>query len=238
MSFEYIPSASRGGGDYGWLKTRYSFSFANYYDPTKMGFGVLRVINDDWIGPQSGFGEHQHANMEIITIPFVGTLSHKDSTGGEGNIGAGEVQVMSAGTGVVHSEYNHTDAPVELFQIWIEPKSYGVAPRYDQKAFNFEPKNNQLVLVVSSDGRENSLAIHQDALVYRGTYSEEKVERYQITPGNGVYLIIRAGQVKVGDTVLTQGDALSVSEESELTLEITPESDFVLLEIPPFHNAL
>jgi redox-sensitive bicupin YhaK (pirin superfamily) len=145
---------------------------------------------------------------------------------------------MSAGTGVVHSEYNHTDAPVELFQIWIEPKSYGIAPRYDQKAFDFESKNNQLVLVVSPDGRAGSLSIYQDARIYRGTYSEAREEKCQIAPGNGVYLIIRDGQVKVGDIVLTQGDALSVSEESELVLDIAPASDFVLLEIPPFHNAL
>ncbi|MCW1888325.1 MAG: pirin family protein [Candidatus Moranbacteria bacterium] len=234
----YIPSTSRGGGDYGWLKTRYSFSFANYYDPMKMGFGALRVINDDWIGPQSGFGKHQHANMEIITIPFLGTLSHKDSTGGEGDIRAGEVQVMSAGTGVVHSEYNHGDEPVELFQIWIEPKSYGVAPRYDQKTFDFNLNANKLVLLVSPDGHEESLVIHQDALIYRGVYSEDTQEKHQITPGKGVYLIMREGQVKVDDMTLTKGDAFSVSEESELVLDIHRGSDFMLLEVPPFHNAL
>lgn len=235
---EYIPSESRGGGDYGWLKTRYSFSFANYYDPMKMGFGTLRVINDDWIGPQSGFGEHQHSNMEIITIPFLGTMSHQDSTGGKGDIGAGEVQVMSAGTGVVHSEYNHRDEPVELFQIWIEPKSYGIAPRYDQTSFDFDSAQNKMMLVVSPDGRDGSLVIHQNALIYRGMYQDAHQERYKLMPGNGVYLIMRAGEVHVGGHTLHKGDALAVSEEPSLDLDIAPGSDFVLLEVPPLQHVL
>ncbi len=235
---EYIPSESRGGGDYGWLKTRYSFSFANYYDPMKMGFGTLRVINDDWIAPQSGFGEHQHSNMEIITIPFLGTLSHKDSTGGEGQISAGEVQVMSAGTGVVHSEYNHGDEPVELFQIWIEPKSYGIAPRYEQKAFDFGARPDELVLVVSPDGRQGSLTIHQEALIFRGVYHRAKNESYQITPGKGVYLIMRAGEVHVGGYTLHKGDALLVSDESAIDLAVSAGSDLVLLEVPPLQHVL
>lgn len=235
---EFIPSASRGGGDYGWLKTKYSFSFADYYDPMKRGFGALRVINDDWIAPQSGFGEHHHANMEIITIPYIGRLSHRDSTGGEGSIGAGEVQVMSAGTGVTHSEYNHDDKPIELFQIWIEPKIQGIAPHYDQKPFNFDPAQNKMVLVVSPDGRDGSLTIHQNALIFRGVYQEAKKEGYQITLGNGIYLIMRAGEVQAGEHTLHKGDALSVSKETFLELDIFPGSDFVILEIPPLQHVL
>ena len=235
---EYIPSDTRGGGDYGWLKTCYSFSFANYYDPMKMGFGTLRVINDDWIGPQSGFGEHEHSNMEIITIPFTGALSHKDSTGGEGNIEAGEVQVMSAGTGVVHSEYNHTDAPVELFQIWIEPRSYGIKPRYDQKKFDFEHQKNALVLLVSADGQSESLTIHQDVRVFRGVYDEAREERVAIRPGKGMYLILRSGEVRVGEYRLTKGDALTVEDEEEFLLQVSPGTDLVLLEVPPLQHVL
>jgi redox-sensitive bicupin YhaK (pirin superfamily) len=232
MNSEFIPGNTRGGGDYGWLKTHYSFSFANYYDPNRMGFGVLRVINDDFIAGQSGFGEHSHADMEIITIPFTGTLSHKDSSGGDGEIHEGEVQVMSAGTGIVHSEYNHTDAPVELFQIWIEPKNRGIAPRYDQKTFDFSLERNMLVPIVSGDGRDGSLVIHQDARLFRGVYSDAKQEMYVLAPNTGVYLIMRAGELRVRDDVLRSGDALSVVEEDELILDIQPGTDFVLIEVP------
>ena len=235
---EYIPSASRGGGDYGWLKTRYSFSFANYYDPMKMGFGTLRVINDDWIGPQSGFGEHEHSNMEIITIPFAGTLSHKDSTGGVGTVTRGEVQVMSAGTGVVHSEYNHGDEPVELFQIWIEPSNYGIAPRYDQKRFDFSTRTNELVLLVSRDGQEESLVIHQDVRVFRGVYEKESQETFIARPNMGVYIILRAGELRIGEHTLTQGDALSLEDEESFEMVITSGTDFVLLEVPPLQHVL
>jgi redox-sensitive bicupin YhaK (pirin superfamily) len=145
---------------------------------------------------------------------------------------------MSAGTGVTHSEYNHEDEPIELFQVWIEPKSHGIAPRYDQKAFDFDLAQNKLVLVVSPDGRDGSLAIHQNARIFRGVYQEAARETYTITPGNGIYLIMLAGEVRVGEITLTQGDALSVSEESAVNLDMSAGSDFILLEIPPFHETL
>jgi quercetin 2,3-dioxygenase len=230
---EFISSESRGGGDYGWLKTHYSFSFANYYNPARMGFGALRVINDDYIAGQSGFGEHSHADMEIITIPFTGTLSHKDSTGGEGEIQSGEVQVMSAGTGVVHSEYNHGDAPVELFQIWIEPKNRGIAPRYDQRTFDFSLERNMLVPIVSGDGRDGSLIVHQDVRLFRGLYNEIKEETFSITPNMGIYIIMRSGELNLGEHILHTGDALAVVEESALAFTTSSVgADFVLIEVP------
>lgn len=227
-----IKGETRGGGDYGWLKTRYSFSFANYYDPGRMGFGALRVINDDWIAPQSGFGEHSHNDMEIITIPFMGTLSHQDSTGGKGIIGAGEVQVMSAGTGVTHSEYNHHDEAVELFQIWIEPKSYGITPRYDQKHFDFSKRTNTLVVLVSGDGQDDSLCIHQEARILRGQYENATEEVYQIPENQGVYIILRKGEVALDDHTLGSGDAISIVDEESFTMKIASGTDVVIIEVP------
>ena len=233
MPFKYIPGESRGGGDYGWLKTKYSFSFANYYEPSRMGFGALRVINDDWIAPNSGFGTHEHENMEIITIPLVGTLTHKDSLGTEATIKAGEVQVMSAGTGIAHSEYNAsvTEA-LELFQIWIEPKSYGIAPRYDQKRFNFEENQDVLLPIITPKGIEGTLFIHQEASLYLGYFTKASTEEYSITDGHGVYLLVVEGEVSVGDQKLSKRDALSVTNENKIEIVIQGGSRLLFIDVP------
>jgi len=233
MAVTFIPSTSRGGGDYGWLKTNYSFSFANYYEPSRMGFGALRVINYDWIAPNSGFGTHEHENMEIITIPLVGTLTHKDSLGTEATIEVGEVQVMSAGTGIAHSEYNAsvTEA-LELFQIWIEPKSYGIAPRYDQKRFNFEENQDVLLPIITPKGIEGTLFIHQEASLYLGYFTKASTEEYSITDGHGVYLLVVEGEVSVGDQKLSKRDALSVTNENKIEIVIQGGSRLLFIDVP------
>ncbi len=233
MAATFIPSTSRGGGDYGWLKTNYSFSFANYYEPTRMGFGALRVINDDWIAPNSGFGTHEHENMEIITIPLIGTLTHKDSLGTEATIEAGEVQVMSAGTGIAHSEYNAsmTEA-LELFQIWIEPKSYVIAPRYDQKRFNFEQNPDVLLPVITPKGTEGTLSVHQEASLYLGYFTKTATEEYSVKDGHGVYLLVVEGKVSVGDQKLSKRDALSITNENKIEIVIESGSRLLLIDVP------
>ncbi len=233
MAITLIPSTSRGGGDYGWLKTKYSFSFADYYDASRMGFGALRVINDDWIAPNSGFGTHSHENMEIITIPLVGTLTHKDSLGTEATIEAGEVQVMSAGTGIAHSEYNAsvTEA-LELFQIWIEPKGYGIAPHYSQQRFAFEEHPNTLLPIITPTGEGGTLSIYQDASLYLAEYTEAHTEQYPIASGHGVYLFVIEGKVSVGDHTLAKRDALSVTNEEKIEMVIEGGSRLLLIEVP------
>lgn len=233
MAFTFIPSASRGGGDYGWLKTNYSFSFANYYEPSRMGFGALRVINDDWIAPNSGFGTHEHENMEIITIPLVGTLTHKDSLGTEATITVGEVQVMSAGTGVAHSEYNASETEaLELFQIWIEPKSYSIAPCYDQKSFSFDEQKNTLFPIITPTGSGGTLSIHQDAEVYLADYTKTSREEYSLAVNRGVYILVIEGGLSVLGQKLHKRDAISITQEESIQISIESGTRFLLIDTP------
>jgi quercetin 2,3-dioxygenase len=228
-----ILSDSRGGADHGWLKTRFSFSFAEYYDPERMGFGALRVINDDQIAGASGFGTHAHQNMEIITIMMKGVLTHKDSMGTEATISVGEVQVMSAGTGVLHSEYNAGFETVELFQIWIEPKVRNIESRYDQKKFeHLILVQNKLSLLFSPDGRDDSLTINQDALLYTGTFDKEETLTYTIEEGRGVYLFVVRGEVEALGERLQSRDALEVSGEESIRINIQADTHFLLFEVP------
>lgn len=223
----------RGVAEHGWLHSRFSFSFADWYEPTRMGFGALRVINDDTIDPANGFGMHPHRDMEIITIVTKGAVTHQDSMGNKGEVRAGEVQVMSAGTGVVHSEYNDsaTDA-LELFQIWIFPHTIGVEPRYAQQAFS-APVSNILLPLVGPIGEEVPLSIHQDAYVSRLALEPGTEYRYGIhRPGNGLYVLVIEGGVHVADETLTLRDAVGVWDTELVTLGATERSEVLLIEVP------
>ncbi len=212
------PSAERGHANHGWLDTYFSFSFANYYDPERMGFGDLRVINEDWISANQGFGAHPHRDMEIITYIIDGELSHRDSTGREASIKRDDVQRMSAGTGVVHSEYNNSDAPVHLLQIWILPEADGLKPSYEDRTFLREEKVDRLRLIASHDGREDSTRINQDASVYASLLGSGKSVELALRPGRHAWVQLISGELDVNGTRLQKGDGAAISEESNLKL--------------------
>jgi redox-sensitive bicupin YhaK (pirin superfamily) len=231
----FYPANARGTNDLGWLKANFSFSFGPYYDPEKVHFGALRVLNDDIIAGGKGFGFHPHDNMEIITIPLSGALEHKDSMGNVGVITAGEVQVMSAGTGVEHSEYNHSKTEAaNTLQIWLFPKVRNIEPRYDQKNFNDKLKLNQLTTLVSPEkSNNNTLWINQDATFSMGNFEVKKQINYEIkTPGNGVYVFVLEGSVKINDTILNKRDALGVVDISSIIIETEANSRLLIMEVP------
>jgi redox-sensitive bicupin YhaK (pirin superfamily) len=212
------PSAARGHANYGWLDTHYSFSFANYYDPRNMGFRDLRVINEDFISPQQGFGSHPHNDMEIITYIVDGELRHRDSTGREASIKQDDVQRMSAGTGVVHSEYNNSDAPVHLLQIWILPEKDGVKPSYEDRTFSRAEKTDRLRLIASRDGRDDSTKINQDASVYASLLSSGKSVELPLAEKRHAWVQLISGELDVNGTRLKKGDGAAISDENKLTL--------------------
>lgn len=230
----FYPANERGTNDLGWLKANFSFSFGPYYNPDKINFGVLRVLNDDIIGAGQGFGRHPHDNMEIITIPLAGALEHKDSLGNVGVIHAGEVQVMSAGTGVEHSEYNHSKTEAaNTLQIWLFPNERNIEPRYDQKSFVEVMKPNQLTTLISPRQGTDALWINQDATFSMGSFDAGKEINYQIkTPGNGVYIFVLEGAVKINDSILNKRDALGVYNTSSITIETEAESRLLIMDIP------
>jgi len=231
----YYPANERGHNDIGWLKANFSFSFGPYYNPEKVHFGALRVLNDDIIAGGTGFGTHPHDNMEIITIPISGALEHKDSMGSIGVIHAGEVQVMSAGSGVTHSEYNHskTDAANTL-QIWLFPKERNIKPRYDQKNFNDVLKLNELTTLISPDkSKTDTLWINQDATFSIGDFEAGQKVNYTFnTTGNGLYVFVIEGSVKIDGATLNKRDALGVTDTSSLTIETEAKSRLLLIEVP------
>ncbi|XHR94355.1 pirin family protein [Mucilaginibacter sp. UC70_90] len=206
MKTIFYPESERGHNDIGWLKANFSFSFASYYNPDKMNFGVLRVLNDDIIAAGRGFGSHPHDNMEIITIPLKGGFEHKDSMGNTGVVNAGEVQVMSAGTGVYHSEYNasHTEAANTL-QIWLFPKERNIQPRYDQMSFKDRFKLNEFTTLISPQNSEDTLWINQDATFSMGEFEAGQTINYDIkTKGNGAYVFVLDGAAKINNQVLNK----------------------------------
>lgn len=225
---------SRGRGDHGgWLKSRFSFSFADWYEPTRLGFGALRVINDDTIAPASGFPPHSHADMEILTIVTAGAVSHKDSLGNTERVPAGDVQVMSAGTGVTHAEYNESSSEeLSLFQIWITPKERSIAPRYAQKSF----ASGRIELLVSPRGEAGSLAINQDAYITRAVLAAGETLDYKLHDAtHGVYLFILSGSIRAAGATLGERDALGVTEAREVRIEAVSASEALILEVPgPF----
>jgi redox-sensitive bicupin YhaK (pirin superfamily) len=234
MKQKIYPANERGTSNLGWLKANFSFSFGPYYNPDKVHFGVLRVLNDDIIAGGAGFGTHGHDNMEIITIPLSGALEHKDSMGNIGVIHAGEVQVMSAGTGVEHSEYNHSKTEAaNTLQIWLFPKNRNVKPGYDQKSFINKLQINQLTTLISTVKGEDTLWINQDATFSMGDFEAGKTIDYEIkTPGNGVYVFVIEGAVKINDANLNKRDAIGVYDTSSLSIEIQAQSRLLIMDIP------
>lgn len=228
----FHPANERGEANHGWLKSFHSFSFANFYDPNKMGFGTLRVLNDDTIAAKMGFSAHPHNNMEIISIPLEGELHHKDNMGNEHSISPGEIQVMSAGTGVVHSEVNKSQKDLTKFlQIWVIPKVQNVTPRYDQKKIELPP--NELKLILSPNESIEAVWIHQDAYFYMGEFSEEKVISYLMNSvENGVYVIVLEGELMVNDKTLKRRDAIGLWETESVELKTVPDSKILVMEVP------
>ncbi len=227
----------RGHADHGWLQANHSFSFANYFDKDKVQFGALRVLNDDTIAAKMGFGTHPHENMEIITIPLSGVLKHRDNINQDWQqVLSGEVQVMSAGTGVKHSEINGSvDEPLRLFQIWITPNQQNVAPRYDQKAFNPEDRENRLQILVTSidDTHEGSLKIHQDAMLSRIDLAKDSSFKYHLkSEHHGVYVMLIEGGVIIADENLQRRDAVGILETDSFTIKATKSSEVLFIEIP------
>lgn len=237
MKTTLYRASSRGHAYHGWLDTYHTFSFANYYNPERINFGALRVVNDDIVKGGEGFGTHPHDNMEIVSIPLYGDLEHKDSMGHTEVIRAGEVQVMSAGTGITHSEYNsNEDKPVNFFQIWVFPEKRNVTPRYDQRAFDYIHSKNQLVQIVGpkDDADNTGLWIHQNAWFNIGTFEKGKEIEYKIKrKGNGVFAMVVEGEFTVEGQKLHHRDGFGIQETD--TVKITADSDnarILLIDVP------
>jgi hypothetical protein len=212
-------SDERGVGRHGWLTTYHTFSFANYYDPRNMGFRALRVINEDTVEPGRGFGAHAHDDMEIVSIVLEGALAHRDSTGGEGVLRRGEVQRMSAGTGVVHSEFNGSQSePVHFFQIWILPERRGITPGYEQKLFPEDERRGRLRLVVSPEAEGGALKIHQDARIYTAILGEGERVDHPLAANRGAWVQVARGSVDVNGVKLEAGDGAQIENETNLTI--------------------
>jgi len=234
MKTTLFKAKDRGSADYGWLKPNYYFSFSNYHNPSKVHFGVLRVLNDDFIMGGGAFPTHPHDNMEIVTIPFTGALQHKDNTGGQGIIKAGDIQIMSAGSGIQHSEANAsaTEA-VTLFQIWLFPKIKNITPRYDQRTFDIADRNNQWQIVVSPKDEDNALWINQDArFALTNLSAGNSIEYKNAFDGNGVFLVVINGSVEIDGTNLNKRDALGISESNQFTIKANVDAELLAIEIP------
>jgi redox-sensitive bicupin YhaK (pirin superfamily) len=230
------PAATRGTANYGWLQAKFSFSFANYFDPNKLQFGKIRVLNDDTIAPSMGFGTHPHKNMEIVTIPQIGGVKHKDSMGNEGVVPAGDIQVMSAGSGVEHSEINASASEsLKLFQIWIFPETENVAPRYDQQKISEIITPNKFCTVVrpKSEAKENQLWIHQQAYFNIAQFNEATTTSYKIKQeGHGVYLMVINGTVVAHSETLKDRDAIGIWDTKEIKISVEKNTEVLLIEVP------
>jgi redox-sensitive bicupin YhaK (pirin superfamily) len=227
-----IPSETRGSADHGWLKAKHTFSFADYYDPQRVHFGTLRVINEDRVAPAQGFGTHPHRDMEIVTYPISGAIEHKDSMGNSTIIPAGEVQRMTAGTGVLHSEYNHSqDEELHLLQIWILPERNNLEPDYEQRAVPREEKLNRLRLIGSRDGRDGSLTIHQDVDLYASILEAGQQLQLGGVIDRRVFVQVVAGEIVVNGARLGAGDGLQLTEVKEVVVSAESESEFLLFNL-------
>jgi redox-sensitive bicupin YhaK (pirin superfamily) len=225
-------SDERGAGRHGWLTSHHTFSFANYYDPKHMGFRDLRVINEDTVAPARGFGAHQHEDMEIISIVMEGALAHRDSTGGDGVLRRGEVQRMSAGSGVTHSEFNGSERePVHFFQIWIIPERDGITPGYEQKLFPEEERQGKLKLLVAPGGEDGALNIHQDARLYSAILDAGQRVEHPLAPGRGAWLQVARGSVRLNDQLLAEGDGAAIEDESLLVINAESPSEILLFDL-------
>ena len=225
-------SLERGAADHGWLKSFHTFSFADYFDKNHMGFGDLRVINEDYIAGGQGFGKHPHKDMEIITYVISGALEHKDSMGNSSIILPGEVQTMSAGTGVFHSEFNHSQTErTHLLQIWILPKEKQIKPNYGQKSFTENFEKEDFVLVVSGSGRDGSIAINQDVEIFAAKLATEKKKTFPIASGRKIWIQLIAGEIFVNGLQIEAGDAVAISEEKEIQIKAEKTSEFLLFDL-------
>lgn len=229
---ELRPSLQRGYAEHGWLKSFHSFSFADYYDPAHVQFGNLRVINEDWIAPGMGFGTHPHRDMEIVTYVLEGALAHKDSLGNGAAILPGEVQRMSAGTGIAHSEYNHSRSETtHLLQIWIHPSQRGVMPAYEQKAFGPEEKRGRLRLVASPDGDQGSVSFSADAKIYAGLFDQSESAELAVPPGRLVYVHLAKGELTVNGQALKAGDALKMADEPVVQVSQGQDAEVLVFDL-------
>lgn len=234
MAHVYHEAESRGRADHGWLLSRHTFSFADYHDPKRVHFGLLRVLNDDIVSPSMGFGTHPHENMEIVSIPLKGSLRHADSMGNKHVIRAGEVQVMSAGTGVTHSEYNNSDSEeVNFLQIWVFPREKNIPPRYGQKCFDPDERRNRFQLVVSPDAAHESIGINQDSWFSMSRLEKQTELTYRThRPGTGVYFFLLEGEVEIDGRTLKRRDGLGVSERDEISISAGADAELLAIEVP------
>jgi len=234
MNLRLFPADQRGHAQHGWLESYHSFSFASYYNPECMHFGALRVLNDDWVAPGMGFGTHPHDNMEIISIPLSGDLEHQDSMGNRSVIKEGEIQVMSAGTGITHSEYNpNADREVRFLQIWLFPRSKNLTPRYDQKTIADLLQPNELSVVLSPNAQHKGVWIHQDAWFSMGEFDQSTELIYDSKKsGNGAYLFVLEGSVEVEGHSLGRRDAIGVWNYELLALSTSPGTRLLLMDVP------
>lgn len=225
---------TRGDADHGWLHSRHTFSFANYYDPSRMHFGALRVLNDDYVAPGMGFGTHPHGNMEIISIPLEGDLEHKDSMGNVAVIRHGDIQVMSAGTGIRHSEYNKNDnQPVKFLQIWVFPNKRNVTPRYDQITLNIEDRKNRFQQIVSPNPDDEGVWIHQNAWFHIADLEKGTSLDYTIKgEGNGLYVFVLSGDVAVEGLELNSRDGFGIWDINRVNFTATGNTSLLLMEVP------
>lgn len=225
---------TRGHANHGWLNSHHTFSFANYYDRERMNFGVLRVLNDDTVAAGMGFGTHPHDNMEIISIPLEGDLEHKDSMGNVAVIKEGDVQVMSAGTGVTHSEYNkNKDKPVKFLQIWVFPNKRSVTPRYDQISIKDFSKANEFYQILSPNKEDQGVWIHQDAWFHLGNFQKGKADEYKIKKeGNGVYAFIIDGEVEINGEKLYKRDGMGIWDTDTISVKASENARVLLMEVP------
>ena len=227
-------SETRGDSDHGWLHSRHTFSFADYYDPERVHFGMLRVLNDDTVAAGMGFGTHPHDNMEIISIPLEGDLEHKDSMGNVSVIKQGDVQVMSAGTGITHSEYNkNKDIPVKFLQIWVIPSVRNVKPRYDQMTLSIEDRHNKFQQILSPNSDDEGVWIYQNAWFHLGKFDKGFMSDYNFkAKDNGVYAFILSGNITINDQELTSRDGFGIWDVDKIVIKADSESEFLLMEVP------
>lgn len=230
---QVLKSSQRGSADHGWLQSNHSFSFGHYYNPNEIGFGPLLVINEDRVQPSRGFGTHSHDNMEIISYVLSGALEHKDSMGNGSVIRYGDVQRMSAGTGVQHSEFNHSSTErVHFLQIWITPGVTGIEPGYEEKHFDTASKAGGLRLIASADGRDGSVLIHQDAKIFASILNTDDHVKYELVPTRTAYVHLIRGQVEINGIQLSTGDALKISEESLIDFKNAADAELLLFDLP------
>jgi len=228
---------TRGQADFGWLKSRHTFSFGQHYNPERIQFGALRVLNDDWVNGGKGFGEHPHDNMEIISIPLRGALQHEDSMGNVAVISTGEIQVMSAGTGIYHQEFNkNKNEPVEFLQIWLFPNQRNVVPRYQQERYENRLQRNQLTQLLSPSATDDGVWIYQNAWFNLGNFDAGQKIAYELkNNGNGLYVFILKGTVNVDGQVLNPRDGLGLWETSSVNIETMTDAEVLLIEVPMNH---